>query len=86
MNKKSLIMLALLIVLGIILWLTRDLEHEEKKFDFFTIDSTSISKIEIKGNNDTLTIVKSNNKWKMNIPHEVDVRKKKIDSFFEKFL
>lgn len=86
MNKKNLLLLALVIVLAVVFWFSRDLEYEENRINFFNIDSTKIAQVEITSSFDTLKFAKKNDNWMIEFPKPLRMNEKQVSKFFAKFI
>jgi len=86
MNKKNLTALIILAVLIVIYMLTKLNNRTEKLISFFDIDSSRVTAIEISTSEDTLKLVKINDKWMIDYPVKYEPEKRKIDDIFGKVL
>ncbi len=86
MKRSHWITLIILIVLIGIYFIGKEKQPLEREMSFFSADSAAISKIVLFTPQDTVTIEKKGNEWKLVHPVVWAVNEQQLDSFFNKVL
>jgi hypothetical protein len=83
MNKKLIIILAVLVVIFL---LTKLNNKSEKNINFFGADSADVYKIEISSEEESITISKESGEWMITAPVDYKPQTRKIEEIFSKVL
>lgn len=82
MNRKILIFGAVLIALIIAIMFLRRGDARERSYPIFGTDSLSISRIQVIDPTDSLTIIQTDEGWKLTYPVEWGVSQEHLEAFF----